>query len=129
MADLISKLFDELGQSDLHADPLHLFLRGARDARIILDVVKPELGRLFRDRHAIDFVLQPHQAVQQGLRSRRASWDVDVDRDDMIDAVELLSAMLDSRWRTGPVYWGAGGDQARLVGAARDSRLIPGDAP
>src|SRR5437879_503085 len=36
----------------------------------------------------VDLALQLHQRVQQRVRSRRATGNVDVDRDDLIDALD-----------------------------------------
>src|SRR5262249_16678054 len=54
----------------------------------ILNVVEFGAGRLFGDSHAIDLVLEPHQAVEQSFRAGRATWDIDVHGYDVIDALE-----------------------------------------
>src|SRR5437660_2672386 len=46
-------------------------------------LTSPALGHVL----ALDALLEQHDALEQGLRARRATWDVDVDGDDLVDAL------------------------------------------
>src|SRR6266542_3928997 len=50
--------------------------------------LQAHLGRTARNRHLVNLVLQLHQAIEELLRTRRAAKNVDVDRDDLVHALQ-----------------------------------------
>src|SRR3989442_11604188 len=110
------------GKSDLHSVASLRFFRRLRNAGIVLDVVKANFSWFFRDGHAVDFVLKPHQAIKQRFRPRRATGYIDIDRNHVIDALENRIRIE----RTTHVGAGAHGDDPfrirHLVVHAADNR-------
>src|SRR5579863_3031702 len=74
------------------ADSL-LWLQGLRDHYLALEIfyhvwVEADFGGLLGQRHGVDFVLQLEQGVEKIFGARRASGDVDIRRDDFVDALQ-----------------------------------------
>ena len=75
---------------------------------------KAEFGRRFAGQlMAFDFVLDAHQAFQQRFGARRAAGDIDIDRDDQIDAFDDVITPFE--------VWTATGDDP----ATGNPRLVP----
>ena len=70
--------------------------------------------RLPGDLVALDLVLEPHQAFQQRLRTRRATGHVNVDRHHQVDALDHVVAVLEIRPAAHRA--GAHGDHVLRVG-------------
>src|ERR1700722_1611314 len=75
--------------------PPHLLFRlhGLRDHDLPLEVlhhirIKPHFRRLPRQRHGVNLVLQLEQRVKKIFRTRGASRDINICRDDLVDALQ-----------------------------------------
>ena len=86
--------------------------REARRGVLRSSVIGELLGSAPEDAHLLDLLLELHEAVEERLGPRRAAGDVDVDRDEPVDAL---------RHRVGPVR-----AAARRAGAHRDDPLRVG---